>query len=82
VIDKEDEALIRVKYRFRDEKDFVTVTVTETQYINLLTLPVIATSEIVGKAEQPISKEEKELFNEKIKIACKEDSSHTKYLLE
>ena len=82
MIEKEDEALFRVKYRFKDEKDFITVTVTETQYVNLLALPVIATCEIVGKAEHPVSEEEKEVFNEKIKIACKENDSHTKYLLD
>ena len=78
----EDETLFRVRYRFKDEKDFITVTVTEKQYVNLLELPVIATCEIVGKAEKPVTEEEKELFNEKIKIACSEDNSHTKYLLE
>ncbi len=82
MIEKEDEALFRVKYRFRNERDFVTVTVTETQYVNLLELPIIATCKIVGKAERPISEDEKELFNAKIKIACKKDSSPTKYLLE
>ncbi|MFB5597999.1 MAG: hypothetical protein ACE5RJ_03160, partial [Nitrosopumilaceae archaeon] len=76
------ETLFRVKYRFKDETDFVTVTVTENQYINLLSLPVIAMCEIVGKAEQPVSEEEKEIFNEKIKIACKEDYSHTQFLLD
>ncbi|MFB5645238.1 MAG: hypothetical protein ACE5R3_01420 [Nitrosopumilaceae archaeon] len=81
MIAKEDEALFRVKYRFKDEKDFVTVTVSETQYVNLLALPAIATCEIIGKAEQPVTEEEKEMFNEKIKIVCKDDSSHTKYLL-
>lgn len=81
MIAKEDEALFRVKYRFKDEKDFVTVTVSETQYVNLLALPAIATCEIIGKAEQPVTEEEKEMFNEKIKIVCKNDSSHTKYLL-
>lgn len=82
MIDKNDEALFRVKYRFKDEKDFVTVTVSEQQYINLLDLPVVATCEIVDKAEQPVTEEEKQVFNEKIKIATKEDPSHTKYLLE
>lgn len=81
MIAKEDEALFRVKYRFKDEKDFITVTVSETQYVNLLALPAIATCEIIGKAEQPVTEEEKEMFNEKIKIVCKDDSSHTKYLL-
>lgn len=81
MIAKEDEALFRVKYRFKDEKDFVTVTVSETQYVNLLALPAIATCEIIGKAEQPVTEEEKEMFNEKIKIVCKNDSSHTKYFL-
>lgn len=81
MIAKEDEALFRVKYRFKDEKNFVTVTVSETQYVNLLALPAIATCEIIGKAEQPVTEEEKEMFNEKIKIVCKDDSSHTKYLL-
>lgn len=81
MIAKEDEALFRVKYRFKDEKDFVTVTVSETQYVNLLALPAIATCEIIGKAEQPVTEEEKEMFNEKIKIMCKNDSGHTKYFL-
>ena len=79
---KNKDELFRVKYRFKDEKDFITITVTEQQYLNLLELPVIATCEIVGKAEQPVSKEEKELFNERVRIATKGDSSHTKYLLE
>ncbi len=74
--------LFRVRYRFKDETEFITITVTEQQYINLLELPIIATCEIIGKASKPITKEEKEQFNEKIKIATQEDSSHTKYLLK
>ena len=81
MVDKKEE-LFRVKYRFKDEKEFVTVTVSEQQYLNLLELPVIATCEIIGKAEKPISKEEKELFNEKVKVACKDDTSHTKFFLD
>ncbi|HET6517679.1 MAG TPA: hypothetical protein VFG25_05620 [Nitrosopumilaceae archaeon] len=76
------EELFRVKYRFKDEKDFITVTVSEQQYLNLLELPVIATCEIVDKAEKPVSKEEKEMFNEKIRAVCKDDMNHTKYFLE
>ena len=79
---KEDEGLVRVKYRFRDETDFIEVTVTEEQYVNLLTLPMIATCEIIGEAKEPITESEKEMFNEKIKVACKNDESHTKYLLK
>lgn len=77
-----NEELFRVKYRFKDEKDFVTITVTEQQYLNLLELPVIATCEIIDKAEKPISDEEKQKFNEKIKVACKDDIAHTKFFLE
>ena len=77
-----NEELFRVKYRFKDEKEFITVTVSEQQYLNLLELPVIATCEIIGKAQKPISKEEKELFNEKVKVACKDDTSHTKFFLD
>ena len=76
------EELFRVKYRFKDEKEFITVTVSEQQYVNLLELPVIATCEIIDKAEKPISEEEKEMFNQKIKAVCKDDISHTKYFLE
>lgn len=76
------EELFRVKYRFKDEKEFITITVSEQQYLNLLELPVIATCEIVGKAEKPVSEEEKEIFNEKIKAVCKDDMNHTKYFLE
>lgn len=79
---KKTDELFRVKYRFKDETEFITITVTEQQYINLLDLPVMATCEIIGKAEKPVSEEEKELFNKKIRIASKQDSSHTKYLLE
>lgn len=79
---KKKEELFRVKYRFKDEKDFITVTVSEQQYLNLLELPVIATCEIVDKAEKPVSEEEKEMFNEKIRAVCKDDMNHTKYFLE
>jgi len=82
VMSKKSEELFRVKYRFKDETEFITITVTEQQYINLLELPIIATCEIINKATKPVSVEEKELFNEKIRIASREDSSHTKYLLE
>ncbi len=82
MVEKDDNELLRVKYRFKDETEFVTITVTEQQYINLLELPIIATCEIIGKSHKPISEEEKEQFNEKIKIASKDDSSHTKYLLK
>ena len=77
-----NEELFRVKYRFKDEKEFITVTVSEQQYLNLLELPVIATCEIIGKAQKPISKEEKEMFNEKVKVACKDYTSHTKFFLD
>ncbi|HSB50210.1 MAG TPA: hypothetical protein VLC72_02615 [Nitrosopumilaceae archaeon] len=82
MIEKDGAELFRVKYRFKDETEFITITVTEQQYINLLELPIIATCEIVGKASKPISEDEKEEFNEKIKIASKDDTSHTKYLLK
>jgi len=82
MIEKDSAELFRVKYRFKDETEFITITVTEQQYINLLELPIIATCEIVGKASKPISEDEKEEFNEKIKIASKDDTSHTKYLLK
>lgn len=82
MIAKDDNEILRVKYRFKDETEFITITVTEQQYINLLELPIIATCEIIGKASKPISEEEKEEFNKKIKIASKDDSSHTKYLLK
>ncbi|HXW03011.1 MAG TPA: hypothetical protein VD651_01930 [Nitrosarchaeum sp.] len=80
--EKDGTELFRVRYRFKDETEFITITVTEKQYINLLELPIIATCEIIGKSSKPITKEEKEQFNEKIKVAAQEDSNHTKYLLK
>lgn len=82
MIEKDGTELFRVRYRFKDETEFITITVTEQQYINLLELPIIATCEIIGKSAKPITKEEKEQFNEKIKVAAQEDSNHTKYLLK
>lgn len=76
-----DKEMVRVRYKFKDEKDFVTITVTEEQYINLLELPIIDKCEIIGKAAKPITDSEKEMFNEKIRIAS-EDENHTKYLLQ
>jgi len=37
----------KIQYRFRDESKFVSVRVTESQYQNLLELPVIEECNIV-----------------------------------
>jgi len=41
------EGLVKIRYRFRDESKFVSVRVTESQYQNLLDLPVIEECNIV-----------------------------------
>jgi len=41
------DGFVRVRYRFRDESKFVSVRVTESQYQNLLELPVIEECKIV-----------------------------------
>ncbi|MFQ5573817.1 MAG: hypothetical protein ACE5EJ_06160, partial [Nitrosopumilaceae archaeon] len=40
------EGLVRIRYRFQEETKFVTVRVTESQYHNLLDLPIIEKCEI------------------------------------
>lgn len=77
-----NEDLLRVRYRFKDEKDYIHVTVTEKQYVNLIEVAAIEKCEIIGPTQKPISKEEKKRFNEKIIQVCKQDTSHTKYLLQ
>ena len=75
--------LLNVQYKFKGEKNYVTVSITEKQYVNLLELPIIEECDIVGTTDHKISNEQKEKFNERIKIACKESEiSHTKYLLQ
>ena len=76
-----DIELVRVRYKFKNDRNFITITVTEQQYVNLLELPIIEKCEIIGPASKPINEKEKEEFNRRIRIACKSDSSHTKYLL-
>ena len=74
--------LLRVRYKFKDDSEFITVTVTEKQYFNLHEVFAIDTCEILGSAQTPISKEEKEKFNQKILIVCSNDANRTKYLLQ
>ncbi len=41
------EGLVRVRYRFKDESKFVSVKVTQSQYQNLIELPIIEKCEIL-----------------------------------
>ena len=72
--------LIRVRYKFKDEDDFITITVTEGQYNNLREVLAIEKCEIVGSAQKPISEQEKIQFNHLILVYC-QTPNKTKYLL-
>ncbi len=76
-----DNELVRVRYKFKNDRNFITINVTEQQYLNLLELPIIEKCEIIGHTSKPTSEKEKEEFNKRIRIACKSDSDDTKYLL-
>lgn len=76
------EELVRVRYKFKGDKDLITVSVTEEQYVNLLELPIIEKCEIIGAAFRQVTLKEKDEFNKKIRMACESDQSHTKYLLK
>ncbi len=41
------EGLLRIQYRFQGEKKFVSIRVTESQYQNLLELPIMEECNIV-----------------------------------
>ena len=41
------QGLVTIRYRFQGETKFITVQVTETQYQNMLELPIIEKCEIV-----------------------------------
>ena len=41
------EKLVNVRYKFKDEKGFASVTITSNQYKNLQELPIIEKCEIV-----------------------------------
>ena len=73
--------LVRVRYKFKNDRNFIAVSVTEQQYVNLLELSIIEKCEIIGRTSKPINEKKREQFNKRIRIACKSDSSHTKYLL-
>ena len=78
-----DSILLNVQYKFKGEKNYITVSITEKQYVNLLELPIVEECDILGTTTQKISDEEKAKFNERIKTACKEsEMTHTKYLLQ
>ena len=75
--------LLDVRYKLKGDKEPIIISITEKQYVNLLELPIIETCEIIGQTKKEISSESIEQFNERIKIACKENEiSHTKYLIQ
>ena len=71
---------LKVEYKFKGDRKSSTVSLSEQQYLNLLALPIIAKCEIIGSANS-VSEEEKNQFNERIKIACRNDTSHIHHLL-
>ena len=77
----EQKPLIRVKYKFVDDDEPVTVSITEKQYCNLLEVSIIESCDILGSAENPITAEEKERFNQKIVLLCTQNPDNRKYLL-
>jgi len=42
-----EEGLVKIRYRFKDESKFVSVRVSESQYQNLLDLPIIEECNII-----------------------------------
>ena len=76
------EELINVRYKFKNENEVITIPVTEKQYINLLTLPIIDKHEIIGIATKPMAESEKKIFNDKIRTFYENDPSHTKFLVQ
>ena len=79
---KEQDKFLRVRYKFKNESTFFTITVTEKQYVNLLEVPVIEQCEIIDSVIEPVSMQEKNQFNQKILILCSENNNKSKYLLE
>jgi len=77
----DDEQQIQVRYKFKGDPNWISVTVTEKQYVNLLELPIIQQCEIISDTAKPITLEEKEEFNKKIIVAYRQDKNHVKYLL-
>ena len=41
------EGLVKIRYRFKDKSKFVNVRVTQSQYQNLLELPIIEECNII-----------------------------------
>lgn len=79
--DQKPERYLRVKYKFKGESEFIQVTLTEQQYVNLLEIPAIEECKIIGSANEPISVKEKAKFNQKILVSCAQEPS-SKYLLQ
>ena len=78
----DDEQQVLVRYKCKGDPNQISVTVTEKQYVNLLELPIIQQCEIISDTAKPITLEEKEEFNKKINVACRQDKIHEKYLLQ
>ncbi len=36
-----DNELVRIRYKFKKDRNFIAIYVTEQQYVNLLELPII-----------------------------------------
>ena len=74
--------LLKVQYKFKNDNRYITITITEQQYLNLLELPVMESCEIIGSTKQTVAESVKREFNERITLACGSDTGHTKYLLQ
>ena len=82
-VNMSDSVLLEVRYKFQGDKKPITVSITEKQYVNLLEIPIIETCEIIGQTSQQVSSETKKAFNERIRLACKQNElTHTKYLIQ
>ena len=53
-----NDELVHVRYKFKNESDFITISITKQQYLNLLGLDIIDKCKIIRVPIKPMIQQE------------------------
>jgi Nitrosopumilus output domain 1 len=69
----------KIRYKFKEDKEFYTCIVTHEQFKNFKKLPIVKECEIIKNDEQNIEEYKNEM-QEALNLAAKNDTSHIRLL--
>ena len=69
----------KIRYKFKEDKEFYTCTVTHEQFKNFKKLPIVKECEIIKDDEKNVEEYMNEM-QEALNLAAKNDTSHIRLL--